>query len=71
LLEDAGAGRLNEPAEPARDAIEPWLRSRVPRLVTWAGWSAIDAHEISAGEPQGRPRVKLVRVPAMLEVARA
>jgi ferredoxin--NADP+ reductase len=40
-------------------------------LVTWAGWSAIDAHEISAGEPQGRPRVKLVRVPAMLEVARA
>jgi ferredoxin--NADP+ reductase len=71
VLEDAAGGRLNKPAEPARGAVEPWLRSRVPELVTWAGWSAIDAHEISAGEAQGRPRVKLVRVPAMLEVARA
>src|SRR6185436_2318550 len=42
LLEDAAAGRLNDPAEPDRDAVEPWLRSRVPRLVTWAGWTAID-----------------------------
>jgi ferredoxin/flavodoxin---NADP+ reductase len=71
LVEDADAGRLNVPADPARDAVEPWLRARVPGLVTWDGWKAIDAHEVALGDPQGRPRVKLVRVPEMLAVAGA
>jgi ferredoxin--NADP+ reductase len=69
LLEDATSGHLNAPADTDRDAIEPWLRSRVPGLVTWAGWKAIDDHEVAAGEPQSRPRVKLVRVPEMVAVA--
>jgi ferredoxin--NADP+ reductase len=69
LLEDAEAGRLNEPDKADHDAIEPWLRSIVPGLVTWAGWRAIDTHEMSAGEPHGRPRVKIVSVPAMQRVA--
>jgi ferredoxin--NADP+ reductase len=69
LFEDAEAGRLGDPANPRRDAIEPWLRSRVAGLVTWDGWQAIDAHEVGLGEPQGRPRVKLVRVPEMIAVA--
>jgi ferredoxin/flavodoxin---NADP+ reductase len=69
LIEDAQAGRLNDPADPARDAVEPWLRGRVPGLVTWVGWKAIDEHEAALGEPQRRPRVKLVRVPEMLAVA--
>jgi ferredoxin/flavodoxin---NADP+ reductase len=30
---------------------------------------AIDAHERRAGEPSGRPRVKLVSVADMLEIA--
>jgi ferredoxin--NADP+ reductase len=68
LLEDAQAGRLNHPPEADRDAVERWLRSRAPALVTWDGWKAIDAHEVARGEPQGRPRVKLVRVPEMLAV---
>src|SRR5215216_2177446 len=38
LLEDAEAGRLNEPAEPDPEAVEVWLRSEVPGLVTWSGW---------------------------------
>ena len=42
---------------------------RVAGLVTWHGWQAIDAHERALGAPQGRPRVKLVRVPEMLAVA--
>ena len=46
-----------------------WLRARVPGLVTWGGWQAIDAHERARGAPAGRPRVKLVRVPEMLAVA--
>jgi ferredoxin--NADP+ reductase len=69
LFEDAEAGRLGDPANPGRDAIDPWLRSRVAGLVTWDGWQAIDAHEVGLGEPQGRPRVKLVRVPEMIAVA--
>jgi ferredoxin--NADP+ reductase len=67
MVEDAEAGRLNAPT--VDDDPEAWLRERVPGLVTWEGWQAIDAHETAAGEQQGRPRVKLVRVPEMLSVA--
>jgi ferredoxin--NADP+ reductase len=69
LLEDAASGRLNGRAHTDRDAIERWLRNRVPGLVTWAGWKAIDEHEVAAGEPHSRPRVKIVRVPEMVAVA--
>ncbi|MFL5846363.1 MAG: NADP oxidoreductase [Solirubrobacteraceae bacterium] len=67
IIEDAEAGALNAPAEDGD--TEAWLRTRVPGLVTWADWQAIDAHETAAGEAQGRPRVKLVSVPEMLAVA--
>jgi ferredoxin/flavodoxin---NADP+ reductase len=69
LLEDAEHGRLNAPRDPDRDAVEAWLRGRVPGLVSWSGWEAIDRHEIARGEPHGRPRIKLVRVPNMVAVA--
>ena len=48
-----------------------WLDARVPGLVNWAGWEAIDAHERSLGEPVGRPRVKLVRTEQLMQVGRA
>ena len=51
------------------DAIPDWLAGRVPGLVTWEGWQAIDAHEQALGEPHGRPRVKVVRVPEMIALA--
>ncbi len=69
VVEDAEAGRLNEPPSPDAEGIEAWLRECVPSLVTWTGWQAIDVHEKDLGEPQGRPRVKLVRVPEMIAVA--
>jgi ferredoxin/flavodoxin---NADP+ reductase len=69
LLDDLHASRLPEPAAPGGDAVEAWLRARVPGLVTWSGWQAIDEHEQGLGAPHGRPRVKLVRVPEMLAVA--
>jgi ferredoxin/flavodoxin---NADP+ reductase len=69
LLEDAEAGKLNEPGSPDADAIEPWLRSQVPGLVTWTGWRAIDVHETSAGEPHGRPRIKVISVAEMQRIA--
>jgi ferredoxin/flavodoxin---NADP+ reductase len=67
VVADAEAGALNAPTDDTDP--EAWLRARVPGLVTWDGWQAIDAHETAAGEAQGRPRVKLVRVPEMLTVA--
>jgi ferredoxin/flavodoxin---NADP+ reductase len=69
VLEDREAGRLNEPSTPDPEAIESWLRGRVAGLVTWRGWEAIDRHETSLGEPQSRPRVKVVRVPEMIAIA--
>jgi ferredoxin/flavodoxin---NADP+ reductase len=69
VVADVEAGALNTPPSPDAQAIESLLRARVAGLVTWDGWQAIDAHETALGEPQGRPRVKVVRVPEMLAVA--
>jgi ferredoxin--NADP+ reductase len=71
LLADLDAGALNEPADPSRDSLEELLAERKPQHVTYAGWEAIDAAEKGAGEPQGRPRVKLTSVEELLEAARA
>jgi ferredoxin/flavodoxin---NADP+ reductase len=69
IVEDADAGVLNDPVLPDADEFEAWLVERVPDVVTWEGWEAIDAHESSEGEPLGRPRVKLVSVDRMREIA--
>jgi ferredoxin--NADP+ reductase len=69
MVEDVEAGALNQPERPDAEECAAWLAERVPGLVTWDGWEAIDAHETALGEPHGRPRVKLVRVPEMLDVA--
>jgi ferredoxin/flavodoxin---NADP+ reductase len=69
ILEDVAAGRIGETAAAAQEDVDAWLRERVPALVTWGGWEAIDRRECGDGAPQGRPRVKLVRVREMLEVA--
>jgi ferredoxin--NADP+ reductase len=70
VLEDLDAGRLNEPAEPSRDSLEELLDERKPDHVTYTGWEAIDRVEKAAGEPQGRPRVKLTTTEELLEAAR-
>ena len=71
LVADRDAGRLRRPEPELSDAeaVAEWLRGRVPHLVGWDGWRTIDAHERALGEPHSRPRVKLVRVPEMLDVA--
>ena len=70
LISDLGPqGPLDTaPDRPAR--LEAWLRARQPDLVTDLGWQAIDVVERTAGEPQGRPRVKLVRTADLLAAAR-
>jgi ferredoxin/flavodoxin---NADP+ reductase len=69
ILEDREDGRLAAPTCGGPEQNEAWLRERVPNLVTWGGWVAIDSHETEAGLPHGRPRVKLVRIPQMHAVA--
>ncbi|HUB73394.1 MAG TPA: FAD-dependent oxidoreductase [Solirubrobacteraceae bacterium] len=67
----APAPAVHTPSDPDAAAAEALLRARQPRLVTYAGWEAIDRHERALGEPAGRPRVKLTRIEELLRVAAA
>ncbi len=69
ILEDAAAGRLNQPVA---DDIEELIAARAEHAVTWEGWQAIDAVETAAGEASDpvRPRVKLTEWEALREAAK-
>lgn len=69
LLADLASDKHLRPSSPDPREIEEVLRERVPSLVTYEGWSEIDRHEQSLGEPHGRPRVKLTRIDELLKVA--
>jgi ferredoxin/flavodoxin---NADP+ reductase len=68
LLDDARAGLL-----PARGegTLEELLEERGVEAVLYAGWEAIDRAERNAGEPHGRPRIKLHRWDDLLAAAKA
>ena len=70
ILEDAAAGRLNDPVS---DDIEAMVAAHCLHAVTWEGWQAINAIETAAGEASspGRPRVKLTEWEALREAARS
>jgi ferredoxin/flavodoxin---NADP+ reductase len=72
ILQDAESGALGQPSAGERDAEATmlWLSEKVPGLVTWEGWEAIDARESALGSPAGRPRVKLVRLAELIEASR-
>ncbi len=70
LLADLDADALNRPADPDREALETLLAERKPEHVTYTGWEAIDTAETTAGEPHGRPRVKLTSFDELLGAAR-
>jgi ferredoxin/flavodoxin---NADP+ reductase len=72
LFADLEAGKVPE-AELAGDrgSIEALLSERRPDHVTFEGWQAIDAAEVEAGKPHGRPRVKLCRVDELVEASKA
>jgi len=64
------AGRADRTEEELTEILE-WVRKRCPEVVEEHDWRAIDRHEIGAGEPAGRPRVKLCSIPELLAVAAA
>jgi ferredoxin/flavodoxin---NADP+ reductase len=68
LLEDVRAGRIAPKGKTAAD-VDALLAERGVRVVLYPGWNAIDARERAAGEPLGRPRVKLVTWDELLEAA--
>jgi ferredoxin/flavodoxin---NADP+ reductase len=67
LLADARAGTLR--AREKRDLAEV-LGEKGADFVEYDGWQAIDAAERAAGEPLGRPRVKLTAWERLLETGR-
>lgn len=70
LLADlTGADDLADLPDDHADRLAEWLASRQPKLVTSAHWDLIDAHERAAGEPHGRPRVKLPSLAKLLRVS--
>jgi ferredoxin/flavodoxin---NADP+ reductase len=70
VLEDLDSGRLGTPSDPDRDSMEALLAERQPDAVSYAGWQAVDRIEREAGEPYGRPRVKLCSFEELLEAAK-
>jgi len=68
LLEDARAGKLQRD-DPTR-SLETLLEERGANYVEYDGWQAIDAVERAAGEPLGRPRVKLTGWEQLLTTGR-
>ena len=69
LLEDARAGRLDRP-DGAAGTLEALLAERGVEAVMYAGWESIDTAERTAGEPHGRPRIKLCSWDELLTAAR-
>jgi ferredoxin--NADP+ reductase len=69
LLEDAREGRLERRDGATAEAVESLLAERGARPVVYEGWGSIDRLERAAGEPQGRPRAKLVTWDELLEAA--
>jgi ferredoxin--NADP+ reductase len=69
VLADEEAGVIGGRAAPP-EAVGALLAERGIDAVVYAGWEAIDAVERAAGEPLGRPRVKLTSWDGLLGAAR-
>ena len=68
LLEDAREGRLPKRGD---GTLEELLEERGVEAVVYEGWELIDTAERAAGEPHGRPRVKLATWEELLAAAKA
>ncbi len=68
LLGDARAGKL---AAPSDADLRVLLEERGTSFVEYDGWRAIDAAERAAGEPLGRPRVKVTGWNELLDTGRS
>lgn len=70
LLEDHANGIGFSPAKPQPEDIEDFLHSKHLDYTTWSGWYALDKHERSLGEAEGRERKKVREWEEMLKHSR-
>jgi ferredoxin/flavodoxin---NADP+ reductase len=63
----SGADVADVDADYGQKLVE-WLLERQPKLITDDHWRLIDEHERSAGQPHGRPRVKVTSVAELLRI---
>ncbi|BBX71270.1 FAD-dependent oxidoreductase [Mycolicibacterium psychrotolerans] len=68
LLADLRAAEPTDLGPDRAEQVERWLLERQPKLVTNDHWKLIDAHERTAGEGSGRPRVKVTSVEELLRI---
>ena len=66
MLDDLDNQACYRPAHTDPLDIEKLIRARQPNVIDWSDWERLDAAEVAAGTPQGRPRVKFVCAEDML-----
>jgi ferredoxin--NADP+ reductase len=71
LVSDLSGADLAEVDADYSEKLVEWLLERQPKLITDDHWKLIDEHERSAGQPHGRPRVKLTSVADLLRIGHA
>ena len=69
LVEDLRGATLADVGDDRSEELVEWLLERQPKLITDDHWKLINEHERAAGEPLGRPRVKLTSVADLLRIA--
>ncbi|MFN8088643.1 MAG: 4Fe-4S binding protein [Mycobacterium sp.] len=70
LVDDFNDGLLTDPVGRA-SSLDKLIRTRQPEVIDVDGWRIIDAAEIAAGAPDGRPRTKFTEVADMLAAVSA
>ena len=68
LILDLSGADLADVGEDYSEELVEWLLERQPKLITDDHWTLIDEYERSAGQPHGRPRVKLTSVAELLRI---
>jgi ferredoxin--NADP+ reductase len=70
MLEDVAElpGIDDDKRDPAK--VEQFLQNKQIDYVPFEGWKSLDQFEVSRGSEQGRPRVKVTRIPEMLNVVK-
>ena len=66
LLSDAREGKLLTPAHTTRAEVDALLAQKGADVFTFEDWQTLDAHELTQGQAQGRPRHKVARREDML-----
>jgi ferredoxin/flavodoxin---NADP+ reductase len=68
LVSDLSAAQLTEVDADYSEKLVEWLLERQPKLITDDHWKLINEYERAAGEPHGRPRVKVTSVAELLRI---